>query len=239
MRRLAAGAAFLALLAAAACAPTLPKGELRSGLSQETVRAKIEKEPEKTISFALPEQPELQFTVLEYRLAPQKNWPEQLYWVLFNDDGLISFGTGGLREANARAYDSYYDWMAAQGDMPRAAAEQKYRAKLLELYGDELNPEVDAFLAYRAEAMSQVDAKQLDEAEAGRRIYAKYVELEARNRTVEDPLLAPADAKRFPVVAQMGLDQLSARLAQRPRAGNSSLACAAFANRLGTPERCR
>lgn len=241
MRGLAAGAIVVALLAAAACAPALPKSELRSGLSQETVRAKIEKEPEKSVSFALPEQPELKFTVLEYQLAPQKNWPEQPYWVLFNDDGLISFGAGGLREAKARAYDSYYDWMAAQGDMPRAIAEEKLRAKLVELYGAELNPEIDEFMAYRVETLAQLDAKKIDEAEAGRRIYAKYVELEARNRTPEAPLLAPAEAKRFAVLAQMGLDELSARLAQRPRAGavSWSLACEGVANRLGTLDRCR
>jgi hypothetical protein len=241
MRGGVASAVALALLAAAACAPTLPKSELRSGLSQETVRSKIEKEPEKVIAFALPEQPVLTFTVFEYRLAPQENWPEQPYWVLFNEDGLISFGTGALREAKARAYDSYYEWMAAQGDMPRGQAEQKLRDKLVELYGAELNPEIDEFLAYRAEVLGQVDAKKLDEAEAGRLIYTKYVELEARNRTVDAPLLPPAEAKRFAVLAQMGLDELSARLAQRPRAGsiNWSLACESFANRLGTLDRCR
>src|SRR5690606_20916554 len=109
-----------------------------------------EKEPERAVSFALPEQPALQFTVLEYLLAPADSSPERPYWVLLNDEGLISFGPGGLREANARAYDSYYQWMAVQGDLPRAAAEQMYRAKLLELYGSEINPEVDAFMTYRA-----------------------------------------------------------------------------------------
>ena len=241
MRALAAGAVAAALLAAAACAPTLPKSDLRSGLSEETVRAKIEKEPERDIAFALPEQPALKFTVLEYLLAPQKNWPEQPYWVLFNDDGLVSFGAGGLREAKARAYDSYYEWMAAQGDMPSALAEQKLRDKMAELYGAELNPEVDEFLAYRVEMMGEVDAKKLGAAEAGQLIYAKYAELEARNRTAEAPLLPPDKAKRFDILAQMGLDEMSARLAQRPRAGNVSwsLACDSFANRLGTLDRCR
>jgi len=239
MRALAAAAA--ALLAVLGCAPTMPKSDLRSGLSEETVRAKIEKEPERSVAFALPEQPALKFTVLEYLLAPEKNWPEQHYWVLFNDDGLVSFGRGGLREAKARAYDSYYDWMAAQGDMPSAEAEAKLRGKLVEFYGAEINPEVDEYMAYRVETMSQVDAKKIDTAEAGRLIYAKYVELEARNRTAEAPLLPPDTARRFDVISQMGLDEKSARLAQRPRAGNVSwsLACESFANRLGTLERCR
>ena len=89
--------------------------------------------------------------------------------------------------------------------------------------------------------MRELDAKKIDDADAARLIYAKYVELEARNRTSEDPLLPPAEAKRFAVVEQMGIDQLSARLAQRPRSGNInwSLACASSANRLGTLERCR
>jgi len=241
MRMPVALAMIAAILAAAACAPALPKSDLRSGLSQDAVRAKIEKEPERVVAFALPEQPALKFTVLEYRLAPEKNWPEQPYWVLFNEDGLISFGSGGLREAKARAYDSYYEWMAAQGDMPRGQAEQKLRDKMAELYGAELNPEVDDYLAYRAEVQSEVDAKKLDDAGADRRIYAKYVELEARNRTVEAPLLPPAEAKRFAVMAQMGLDEMSARLAQRPRAGTISwsLACEGMANRLGTLDRCR
>jgi hypothetical protein len=239
MKAAAACAALLALCVVAACTPqTLPRNELRSGLPQDAVRAKIEKEPERAVSFALSEQPELQFTVLEYLLAPEENAPEQPYWVLLDDEGLISFGLGGLREANARAYDSYYQWMAVQGGLPRAAAEQMYRAKLLELYGSDINPEVDEFMTYRAEAMHQVDAKQIDEAEARRRIYAKYVELEARNRTAADPLLTPAEADRFAMLAQMGLDRRSARLAQRPRAIDWSLACAGFGSRLGT-QRCR
>ena len=230
MRAVAASAVLGALLALIACAPqTLPKSDLRSGLSQETVRVHIGKEPERVVSFALPEQPALQFTVYEYYLTAHENWPEQPYWVLFGEDGLISFGRGGLREANARAYDSYFEWMAAQGDMPRAAAEQKYRAKLIELYGAELNPEVDAFMTYRAETMAGVDARKVDGAAARQLIYDKYVELEARNRTADAPLLTPEEAKRFDVLAQMGLDELSARLAQRPRAGAASC----------TPNTCR
>lgn len=242
MRPWVAIAMVAAILAASAgCAPTLPKSDLRSGLSQEVVRAKIEKAPERVVAFALPEQPALKFTVLEYLLAPQENWPEQPYWVLFNEDGLVSFGPGGLREAKARAYDSFFEWMAAQGDMPRGQAERKLRDKLAELYGAELNPEIDDYLAYREQIESGVDAKKLDEAAAERLIYAKYVELEARNRTAEAPLLPLAEAKRFAVMAQMGLDEQQARLAQRPRAATLgwSMACESMAGRLGTPDRCR
>jgi hypothetical protein len=241
MRARVAIAMVAAILAASACAPTLPKSDLRSGLSQEIVRAKIEKEPERVVAFELPEQPALKFTVLEYFLAPQENWPEQPFWVLFNEDGLVSFGPGGLREAKARAYDSYFEWMAAQGDMLRGQAERKLREKMAELYGVELNPAIDDYLAYRAEVESEVDAKKLDDAGADRLIYAKYVELDARNRTVEAPLLPPAEAKRFAVMAQMGLDEKSARLAQRPRAATVgwSMACESMASRLGTPDRCR
>jgi hypothetical protein len=241
MRALVAVATVAAILAASACAPALPKSDLRSGLSQEAVRAKIEKEPERVVDFELPEQPALKFTVLEYILAPEPNWPEQPYWVLFNEDGLISFGPGGLREAKARAYDSFFEWMAAQGDMPRGQAEQKLRDKMAELYGAELNPEIDDYLSYRAQVESEVDAKKLDDAGAARLIYAKYVELEARNRTAAAPLLEPAEARRFAVMAQMGLDEKSARLAQRPRAAAMSwpAACESMAGRLGTPDRCR
>src|SRR5690606_10626745 len=148
-RGAALGPLLALLLLASGCAETLPKSDMRSGLSQEAVRAQIEKPPEKVSEFALPEQPELKFTVLEYLLAPRPQWPEQPYWMLFNDAGLISFGAGGLREAKARAYDSYYDWMAAQGDMPRTVAEQRFRETLERLYGAELNPMVDDYLLYR------------------------------------------------------------------------------------------
>jgi hypothetical protein len=241
MRLSVAVALVATVLAAAACAPALPQSDLRSGLSQEAVRAKIDKPPERVVAFNLPDEPALKFTVLEYILAPQPNWPEQPYWVLFNEDGLISYGPGGLREAKARAYDSFFEWMAAQGGMPRGQAERKLRDKLVELYGDELNPEIDDYLSYRAEVESKVDARQIDEAGAARRIYEKYVELEARNRTAEAPLLPPAQAKRFAVMAQMGLDEKSARLALRPRAAavSWSSACESMAGRVGTPDRCR
>lgn len=228
MRATILSGALLAIGLLAACATTpIPRDDLRSGMSQKAALRAIGRAPESTTRFRFPDQPEMTFTVLDYYLAPKKNWPEGRYWILLNEQGLISYGRGGVREAKARAFDAYYDWMARQGALTHGEAERRLAKTIAKLYRDDLNPEVNAYLAARIAVMTRVDRGEITLDEAKRLIDARFAEIDAANGRRDPTRRQRAGQGRAAALSLLGLDVLSSRLASRPRAGKSkrSIAC--------------
>lgn len=178
-RRLSAtGAAFLALALLTACGTPVPGEGLRSGISEAEVGTRIGAEPLQRETFSLPQYEDIEFTVLAYSLQPDDRLGEVPHWFLFNDSGLVTWGQGGVREARVRAFDTYYDWMAEQGNLGHGEAEREVRAVIAELYGDELNPAARDYLDRRVEVMTEVEADRTTVDEGRRQIDEHLQELQ-------------------------------------------------------------
>lgn len=176
-RSLAGCCAALLLMGLTACETPTASDELTSGLSEETVVEIMGEAPLSRTEFTMPDNPDTKFVVVEYRMVGQADWSPIPHWILFDRDGLVTYGEGGTRDAQVRAYEAYYDWMATHGKLKRTEAERLIRDQFRALYGQDLNPTVDSYLSYRVSVMEQVDAGKMTIQVAEQSIQDKYVEL--------------------------------------------------------------
>lgn len=240
MRRVLAFVLVGASIAAGCTSSNLPVTELRSGRALEAVKKEVDAKPISETRFTLGPRAQLKFTALEYYLAPRRGSPEVGYWMLFDDDGLVSYGQGGLREAKARAFDTYYTWMAEQGLMKHQAAEQRYAKQLASLYEGTLNPLATRYLKQREEVMAKVDSGAITQSQAQAMIAKKLVEIAGPRRVSAPDAAHLTQRGRYATLAFLGIDLRSSHLINRPRAGQAErqVVCSRLAARLGRPEQC-
>lgn len=228
MRTSSKFALLAALILTAACQGTpLPRAQLRAGTPDDAVVKLIGRAPERRTTFALQDQSAVKYTVLEYELAPRKGAPEVRHWLLFNRRALIGFGQGGVKEAKALALDTYYGWMADNGQMGRTEAERRLLAHLRTVYGTSLNPDVEAYFALRVATIEGAEGRKLTAEAAERLIERKLAETRPFNRPAPAPTTASAGGRRYAELVRIGLDVRSSRAPHRPRAGapKRSLGC--------------
>jgi hypothetical protein len=239
MIRMLRYSAFALALALMGCSQVpLPHAEIRSGLKEAELAKLIGREPSQRTDFALPEQPEIKYRVVEYYLAPGKQTPEYRYWFLFGANGLIGYGRGDVDSAKSLAYDTYFEWLASHGLLKRAVAERRMLDRLTKLYGEQLNPLVAEYFKIRIEVMSRVDAKKIEvkDAEATiRRAFARRLG-GAQLASVYGGTATSAD--RYTTLTRIGLDVRQSGIVSRPTAAGGVVSCGQLRNAGATEVRC-
>ncbi len=233
---------IIALLALGACDTTISTDELNSGLPEQTVVDIMGEPPLSRDEFSMPDNPNTRFTVLQYNMSVQNDWAPTPHWILFDSDGLVTYGEGGIPEAKTRAYSAYYDWMTGHGKMSYQKAESRIYANYKETYGRNLNPSVDRYLQSRLSVMQRLDEGKIDRAEADRLIQEEFADL---SRSV--PLLGDGQERkddgstfgRAAAVAALGPDLNAFKGRRRPRAARThSRPCSGPGGRSVTQSRC-
>ena len=232
----------LALVGAVfACSSTrLPEQGLRSGITTAQLVELVGRPPTRKTDFTLAGQADTKYTVLEYFLAPTKASPELQYWFLFGEQELIGFGRGAANDAKSLAYDSYFDWQAAHGLMPRAEAERKLFERLKGLYSRHLNPLLATYFRVRIAVMETVDRNELQAAKAEDAIRREFGN---RLGTRQHALVYGRQAgtvDRYTTLTRIGMDVRWSASVRRPAAaaGNAFISCRRLRAAGGAGVRC-
>lgn len=232
--------AFALALALTACSRVpLPDSDIRSGLKQAELVKLIGREPAVTTDFALLEQPEVKYRVLEYYLSPTTRSPEYRYWFLFGAGGLIGYGRGDVDSAKSLAYDTYFDWLAGHGLLKRAEAEQRMLDRLTALYGDQLNPLVAEYFKIRIEIMTRVDMMTLEAKDAEATIRREFARRLGGAQLASVYGASAADADRYTTLTRIGLDVRQSGIVSKPTAGGGGIVSCGQLRSAGASEvRC-
>ena len=187
--------------------------DLKPGLSTEEIQKRFGSTPSVIRKIDSPEGMGKQIVIFQYDNAVEEYKGEGPYWILFENNILISHGRGDTHQAEFVWYSAYYDFLQASGKIKPSDAERSKYQKMKQMY--QLTSYEDEYFTYRIVVAGKLERAEIDNDNSNYLIAQKKSEIDSKLEAARNNSIAIAQANELISLQRTALIMQSLRPVHR------------------------
>ena len=169
--------------------------DLKPGLSSEEIQNRLGSAPSVIRKVDSPEGNGKQIVIFQYENIVEEYVGKGLFWILFEDNSLMTHGLGDARQAEFVWYSAYYDFLRTNGKIKPSDAERSKYQKMKQLY--QLTSYEDEYFTYRIVVAGKLERKEIDNDYSNYLIAQKKSEIDSKLEVARNNTIAIAQANEL------------------------------------------
>lgn len=169
--------------------------ELQPGLTSEEIQKRLGTAPAVIRKIASPEGNGKQMVIFQYENIVEEYIGKGPFWIIFENNSLMTHGLGDARQAEFIWYSAYYDFLQTNGKIKPSDAERSKYQKMKQLY--QLTSYEDEYFTYRIVVAGKLERKEIDNDNSNYLIAQKKSEIDAKLEVARNNTIAIAQANEL------------------------------------------
>lgn len=185
---------------------------LKPGISSEEIEKILGSSPTVISNVESPEDNGKKIIIFQYENTVEEYIGKGPFWIIFEDNLLITHGLGDARQAEFIWYSAYYDFLLTNGKIKPSDAERSKYKKLKQLY--QLTSYEDEYFTYRIVVAGKLERKEVDSDYFNYLIAQKKSEIDTKLEVARNNSIAVAQANELISLQRTALVMQSLRPVQ-------------------------